>query len=1174
MNNIWTKNQKQAISAKGGSIIVSAAAGSGKTECLSERIVKLISDSANPRDINRLLMVTFTNSAAEQMKQKINKKLGLLVLKKPNNNHIKYQQMFLGQANICTVHSFCSKLIRENFNLLSISKNFKISDENEISAFKNEVMERILEEYYTKSSEEFINLSESINSKYDDSCLSKLIADVYEFSRSLPFPEVWFKEIEEKFSTENIERNNSIKVVVGYAKDSVNFLKNMSKNLLKNKNSKLYLKTLNSDIQIFLDLENAILKNKWNLIRETLQNTCFSRLPSVKTGNKQNILEYRNKSKKVIKELLDLFSKTEKDVKNDILVTRRLIRPLFKLVRNFESELWKLKIQKNFLEFSDLEHLTLKLLVEKTNENNKFIKTALAKEISCDFDEILIDEYQDTNEIQDIIFKSISQNEENLFVVGDVKQSIYSFRQARPEIFINRKKMSKTYDEEIPLFPAKISLKENFRSDEKIINFINFIFTNLMTTETSEINYKKDETMETLNKNIESNSTPTTIHVLETKDLGEKELIEIEANHIAKTIKEMVLSKYNIKENNKIRPVRYEDFCILLRSTRSYCEVFKKALLDVSIEVYSENADNFFDLAEVSMIMSFLRSINNPTDDISLVATAMSPIFGFTANQMALIREKNGANIYTSIKNSSQNNTKCFDLLNKLDELRKISQELKISKLIDYVYDEFFIFSFIISESDGENKIKNLKFLISLAKKTEESGYNSLSSFLGFVDKLKENNITVKGFPKTSLGGNAVKIMSIHRAKGLEFPICIVANCSFKFHVENADTLLHPSLGIGLKIFDIENISQYKTIQREAILIENKNSQVSEELRILYVAMTRAKEKLIFTVSTNNFEKKIQKLSLYNSNKIWSYGVKHAKSFGDWLLLMAIRYFSEESPDFDDPGLKIKNFDNKNNLSIKIIRKNQSKNIDSFENEEERKDKIERRDSCNANKLHLKFLKRFNFKYKQQELVNIPAKISVTELLNDCNEELGIIFKPKFLGGNQFSTLEIGSIQHKFLQLVDFKKAKLNIAQCISEFVKANLLTKEESENLDIEKLRSFFNSKICERIIKSKNFLREYHFMVNMEAGKINPNISEKFKEKTVILQGAVDCAFEENGKIIIVDYKTDKIIKSSRLINKYKKQLKLYKYAISKCMEKPVKEMIIYSFALEKSLVLCENE
>jgi ATP-dependent helicase/nuclease subunit A len=1231
MSKKWTKSQEMAIKAKGGWIIVSAAAGSGKTECLSERIISLVLNTSRPCDITRLLVVTFTKAAAEQMRQRIKSKLCHLILKHPANNYLRYQQMLLCHANIGTVHSFCNKLVRENFNSLSISRNFRIADASEILTLEDEAIKKILEEFYKECSAEFIALVENINSQYDDSKLVELIKNVYKFSRSLPSPVNWFEEIKRKLSVKDVKNNNYIEIILEYATESINFLLELCRSFLEDKDVEAYFKVLNADLQIFLNLKNVILNKNWDFIKREIDEICFLRLPSIKMceKEKQKISEYRKKVKETTKNLTRLFCKSWQHIEDDIDKTYNLICPLFELVKKLEAELWKIKKQRNLLDFSDLEHLTLKLLVKEIKHNKEIVKTDLATEISRDFDEILVDEYQDTNEIQDMIFRSISKNEKNLFLVGDIKQSIYSFRQARPEIFVRKKKLAKTYDEANATFPAKISLGENFRSHREIIDFINFVFMDLMTLKTSPIDYKKDEIMRfpesnTCEQKVDQKESSVTICVVESEYSTEKQRIKIEADYIAKSIKDMVESRYMIKDGTKIRPAQYKDFCILLRNTKNSCEIFKKALQTASIEVHSENTDNFLDLPEILMILSFLRCINNPTDDISLTATVMSPIFGFTADQIALIRQKNReTNMYTCIKKSSENDANCARFLKELSRLRRISQEIGISRLISYIYSNFFVFSFVKMESGGKDKIKNLRSLISFARKIEESGRDDLSNFLKFIDKIIKDDITLSDFRPVSTDKNCVKITSIHKAKGLEFPVCIVANCSCSFHIENNDTLLHPQLGVGLKIFDVETMCKYRTVQREAILIKNKGSQISEELRILYVAMTRAKNKLIFSLSTKNLEKDFSKLLLYKaSDGIKSHLIKNASNFGDWLSFVSVKHpYNNPFKEMSDHG-KLNFLNESCSLEVKIIKQEdfctnlddkecqklddttvkkgksnlysngKNKNFydekittqkESFiENEPDLcQDKrfydekiTARKEFHNANKIRLKLLKRFTFEQKEQKIIHVPTKVSVTELCDNFHEDLPRLnIKPKFLAYQKFSSLEIGSAQHKFLQLANFKKARENIRSHILELLKSKFLTVKESENLNIKKLESFLNSKICSRILNSKNFLREYHFIVDIAAEKINPNLTEKYKGQMVVLQGAVDAAFEENGKMVIVDYKTDKTKSPSELAAKYKKQLGLYGYAISKCTEKPIGEIIIYSIELEKSLVLWKN-
>ncbi|MDR3178853.1 MAG: helicase-exonuclease AddAB subunit AddA [Oscillospiraceae bacterium] len=1178
-NSIFTKNQKEAITAKGGTILISAAAGSGKTEVLSQRILEHISNPLNPININQLLIVTFTNAAAEQMKQRIHRKLRNMLKNDAKNLHLKRQQMLIPQTYIGTIHGFCHKIIRENFNLLPfLSQDFKIANTNEISLLKDEAIKEILEESYKEASEDFINLVKITNSNYSDSHLMNLVLKTYEFSNSFPCFENWFNNTEKKLysAIENTGNNIWKKFIKNHICNTLNYLKHIANCILllskKNKNfPDLYLKLVYSDIEIFESLKNIILKNNWVEIQNFFKNIKFKRLPAYKYEIKQIIVEYRKKIKYIIEKSSIFMYKNENDFINDTKKTIEIIKPLFTLCRKFKNKLQELKIKKNLLDFSDLEHLTLSLLIEKNNSNseNLYKKTQLAKEISLDFNEILVDEYQDTNEIQNLIFQSISKKEENLFIVGDVKQSIYSFRQACPEIFINKKQISKNYNEENPIFPSKIALKKNFRSGANIIKFVNFTFSHLMTLKTSMIDYKKEEAIEISKKNSDTSSVE--VNIIKTENLSEEEKIKIEAKHIANIIQKMILSEYEILDDNLRRKVEYKDFCILLRNTAdSHVNIMIKAFKKASINVYFENSTNFFEKKEISMVISLLEIIDNPMQDISIVATLISPIFKFTLDEISEIRSFcKKESFYVAVKNIAFKNKKCRYFLEKIKNIKNFSKTLEISKFIIYIYDEFSLFSLMRYEDDSENKIANLKFFISISKELEEKGHNSISSFLRFIKKIKKNNNFCKPYSKNIK--NAVKITSIHRAKGLEFPICILANCSFKFYNETDDTLLHSTLGIGINLFNMENMTKHETIHKNLISIKNREAQIAEELRVFYVALTRAKEKLILTFTNNNILSTLEKLSVDSSKELHPLTIKNANSFSDWILLIALRHpFGSILREMT--GITNIFEENKDNIKLTIINDKIIEKIfkDNCRNLKENIGKnIE--EKLNYEELREKFLKRFNFKYKYKNCLNIPEKISVSKICKTNLDISDFFLKPKFLSRKNVTSLEIGNIHHKFLNFANFKKAKKNLKEHIFYLVKHGILTKEESQILNEEKLKKFFESKLCNRIISSNCVLKEYDFTVDIKTEEIQTEVFSKIKNKKIIVEGVIDCVFEENNKITVVDYKTDNIQNLSKnLMDSYLKQLKLYVLASEKCFGKKVNDAILYFLSTNNEINL----
>jgi ATP-dependent helicase/nuclease subunit A len=916
-------------------------------------------------------------------------------------------------------------------------------------------------------------------------------------------------------------------------------------------------------------------------------------------------LEYRKKIKETIEKLKKLFSINEAEYYEDFCKLFPLIRSLFYAVKKFKEELKKFKLKKNILDFGDLEHLLLKLLVidkdayaeiatpyayiaqtgnQQTLNSSTgkiLVKTKLAQNLSEEFDEILIDEYQDTNEIQDLIFRAISKQEKNLFIVGDAKQSIYGFRQAMPEIFIKKKETYELYNQIMPIFPAKIILEKNFRSKKEIIDAVNFIFDQLMSCDIGGINYDQEEKMVAGIENSKNKAAPLEqkekslyLNIIESENSGE-ELDVIEARYTAQIINKMVSEGYKVQDGDTSRPVKFSDFCILFRNTKQHMETFKR-ILEESMSVCSDTSENFFALREITTVISLLRVIDNPVQDIPLLAVLTGPIFGFSLDELAQIRSKDKENaLFISIKNTA--NSHCIYFLEKLEEYRNLAKTLTISHLLDYIYYKLGIISMIQVFDNGNSKVANLKRFLLYARDYERSAQNnSLSGFLNLIDKLEANQTNLEGNSAESKSENAVKIMSIHRSKGLEFPICILANCSRKFHKDHEDLLLHPKLGIGMKIRDLEKMYQYTTLQREAISLEIKKEETSEELRILYVALTRAKQKLILLSTVKNLTKTLQRLSIgiASHKKTLAFTIKNCQSFTDWLLLCALRhpsgdilremiYMENEIVEITEGNWEIEI------VTSKIIAQKDSSDPPGPEKAHSDPDIIKK--SVCDHEIFLELSRRFDYYYDKKDLLGIPAKISVSELAKSYNSDsYEANLKPSFLDSQKHTATERGSALHYFLQVADFNKAKNNLKNYCFELIKTGILSEQQKTMLDFEKLHIFFQSDLVKRILASPYVLREYRFTVDIKSSTIKKDLTGNLKDELVVLQGAIDCIFEEDGYIVIVDYKTDKTKTTKKLVELYSHQLNLYRYAIERCTDKKVKSCIIYSFDLGKEIII----
>lgn len=1171
----WTENQKLAIDATGGAVLVSAAAGSGKTAVLVERVIDRITNSENPIDADRLLIVTFTRAAANEMKERISARIDELIRQQPHNQALQRQHILLERASISTIHSFCSELIRQNFYRLNISSDFRIADDAELKIIKHNVMTELLNDLYAQADKGFIDFVETFSSIRDDKAIEGIILKLHNFLLSHPFPEQWLNKKAAMYSPDiPVEETVWGSSIIDYARDAVSYCSRLTERSLciAEQDDALYAK---ASKQLFIDkgyfevLSDKLKMGKWNEIALFVSSFENGRLSTPRgysdDPNKIRISANREILKKVMKTLKGLFVCTAEECTEDIAALSPIVKALFNSVQEFSARFAEKKRELNIADFNDLEHLALKLLV--TYDENAPKLTDIALSIRESFDEVMVDEYQDVNEVQDIIFSAVSRNEENLFVVGDVKQSIYRFRQAMPEIFIHRKNGMKLYDKNTNEFPAKIILDKNFRSRSGVTDAVNFVFSHLMSEKAGDINYTEEEKLvagATYNPN---NEATTYLHILDL-DTYDCDMNTAEARHIADIIYSNVNSTL-IKDGDSERPATFGDFCILLRNANKQSADFVRELTALGIPATADAPENFLSTYEISVMTALLNVLDNPIQDIPLLAVMMSPIYGFTPDDLADIRLKTpNGKLYNAVKNMAQGgNISCKQFLNDLIELRRIAATCPADTLIKIIYERTGFTSIVLSMTNGESRLNNLRLLQEYAKSCEDSGYKGLSSFIGFINKLiMQGNDLPCACNSSANGMNAVRIMSIHRSKGLEFPICIIANLSRNFSDRDKrdDVLLHSELGLGVRRKDRQLMCKYSTMPRNAVRLEIERDERSEELRVLYVAMTRAKEKLIMITSLKNPAKVIGDLSasLTGAEKLAPYTVLNCSSMSDWIISCALMHRSGRIlreiagdpffiPPSDDPL-----------WDIEIISDNAE--VDEEDSPSDETEFAEMPPNTDNEFLQL-ITQRLNKPYKYAVLHSLPVKVAASALAEKGKEyEYLTVSRPAFMRESGMTPAERGTAIHAFMQFADLNKALASFDDELLRLKNEGFLTEKECNAVDKPLILKFLESDIMQRISRSDKLYREYRFTVKINAKRVDPTLNDELGDETVILQGAVDLAFEENGSIVIVDYKTDNIKEISELKEKYSEQVLLYKEAMEQCTALSVSQCILYSFKL----------
>ncbi len=1171
MNRVWTQEQQNAIDARRGTLLVSAAAGSGKTAVLVQRVIERLTDPVHPSDADKLLVVTFTKAAAVEMRERIAAELSRLLSENPFNRRLQRQQLLLAHAQISTIHSFCSEIVRQNFYKLNISPDFRIVDDSELTLLKSKAIAQVMEWNYEHQDKAFSDLIEAFTSDRDDNRMIQMIEDLYMFTRSHPFPEKWLKETAAMyFDVQNVASTVWGETLLRYAKEAIDYCISLITHALMlmrgdTKILEAYEGTFQGDLAELCKLKETVESGTWDEISDKVIHVSFARLPTLR-GYKEDTLKMqisncREQAKETIyKKLSKLFCVTEKETKEDLSHLSPIVQKLIDITNQFAEVLQGLKAERNAADFGDLEHWTLKLLVKNTKDG--FVRTQEAERLSEQFDEVMVDEYQDTNQTQDMLFRAVSQNERNLFMVGDVKQSIYSFRQAMPKIFLERKQSFQEYRRELDIYPAYLVLDKNFRSRNTVTDTINFVFSQIMSSHVGDVTYKGKEWLVSGAQYPAHEGCQTMLDLI---DLGavqeetEENISTVESIHIANTIHKMMNEGFLITENGKQRPVRYGDFCILLRSANRHASDYARELEKQGIPAWTDTKNGFFSTVEIAVILSLLRVIDNPLQDIALAAVLMSPIYGLTVDDMALVRESNRKqSLYLACQKFSNHHMQVAAFLNDLEQYRTMAATMPADRLLQVIYQKSGYLHMVQTMRYGQGRLANLQMLIEYAKQFEQAGYHGLSGFIRYIDRLQKQDADLPSASVIAETADAVKIMSIHRSKGLEFPICILARCGQQFNREQSDALLHPYLGLGVKLRDFQTYCRYTTLPREAIALEINREKISEEMRILYVAMTRAKEKLIMVAALKNLDKRLEKavsqLSIDGKQKPFVVG--RASSFADWLISCALCH-----PD----GYKLRERIMANNIMIQYSSEQQwninvvlPSKVEDIQEEREQEEEIIPLDEDLLKRLQ----QQLDFQYPQILLTKLPAKVTASGLAEQNLQETIALSRPRFMSGFGLTPAERGIALHQFMQFADYKLAESNAKAECERMMMQGFLTPKQAQAVDVKKVERFFTSDLGKRMNQANWLKREKRFMIEMPLSKIEVSLPQSLQEETVILQGAVDCVFEEEGQLIIVDFKTDRVFDVSKLWDRYRTQLELYAFAMEQTFIKPVKECLLYSF------------
>ncbi|AXU78425.1 TPA: helicase-exonuclease AddAB subunit AddA [Clostridioides difficile] len=1268
----WTKEQLEVIESRECNLLVAAAAGSGKTAVLVERIIQMITSRENPIDIDKLLVVTFTNAAASEMRERIGDAIGKALDENPENKHLQNQLVLLNKSSITTIHSFCLDVIKSNFHRINLDPNFRIGDQTECAILKQEAIEEVFEDLYEERDEGFLNLVESYAERGGDKEVQDIILGIYSFAMASPEPKKWLIDSAERFNIdENFDFSQSIwaRAILDTVKIEINGLCLNMERALKEVESIEELETFAEKLSVeykkIADISQACNKS-WDEAYKKMASMSFENYvkgvkriskdaPSYIKESKEKAKTIRDKTKKSLESIVSAtFNKDNDSIREEIKYLYNIVKPISSVVLRFEEEYSNKKREKGIIDFNDIEHFALNILTD-VDEKGNIVPSDIAVGYRNKFYEIFIDEYQDSNLVQEVLLKAVANTETpNRFMVGDVKQSIYRFRQAKPELFLQK---YNNYNDKKGSSHRKIMLYKNFRSREEVVDAVNYIFENIMNENIGEIEYTEKERLnlgadfnvDTDEKSIIGGATE--IHLIQKdnkldddiindkddrinnkeNEIEEEEKldnIQLEARMVGNIIKDLM----KVNEDGKIqkvydkgidgyRPVEFRDIVILLRATSAWAPVFADELMNMDIPTYADVGVGYFDTIEIKTILSLLQIIDNPMQDIPLISVLKSPIFGFTPEDLIDIRVQSKDKIFYEVLKStaeydgftdSQNENesefipseecinKSKDFLIKLKEFKEKSMYMSTDEFIWYLYTRTGYYAYVGALPGGSQRQANLKVLFERAKQFEETSLKGIFNFVNFIEKLKKSSSDMGSAKTLGENANVVRIMSIHKSKGLEFPVVICSAMGKNFNTQDfkKSILYHHNLGYGPQFVDYERRISFPSIAKEALKSKINIENLSEEMRVLYVAFTRAKEKLIITGSTRNIQDSIKRWSngIESLDTISQYEILKGKNFLDWIMPCVLRHRDLYNL-LEEVGLDaVFNVEHNSKWYGKLWNKNdilvEKKSDEEKESIEEILEKIDV-DNPDSD-YYSEIEEKLNYIYPYEFSTRKPATISVTEikkiqnnyeeeLINTIFEQKVILKKPLFIQNEEerekISGTERGTIVHLVMEVLDLKNVSSvnDIKSQIRGFVSKGIITEKQASIVNPYKIYKFFASNIGKRMLNAEIINREksIYAQVNMKdiyiyEKLINNDDKKLYDNESVMLRGIVDAYFEEDNQIVLVDYKTDFVNEENinQIIEKYKKQLDLYADIIETLTGKSVKEKCIYLFGVDEAV------
>lgn len=1183
----WTDEQLAAIESFGSPTIVSAAAGSGKTAVLVERTIRLLCDEKMNIPADRLLAVTFTNDAASQMSQKLSQEIDARAEMFPDDMWIQRQQSLLRLAEITTINSFCYNLVKDNLSETDFHSGLRILEENEAEMLCDRALTAVLEREYSENSAEIEELI-SLFCRENDASLRNMVLKLYSFLRALPFRKNWIDGVMKSLRNKEAVK----KLLDGIRKEVLELCDAISATADRLVYTAESLEYHSGAKAIFLE-NSALAENTVKIIRDAppkeaasiAGNIVWKQLRARQTklekesasqiedGIYQTAKDCQERLKEQFKELSEVADFSEEQVTDEAAEAADSLEKLYMLCEKLDAELNAMKVERNAVDFADTELICVSLLVNCDSEGN-LTRTPLAEEIvrSERYRVILIDEFQDVNNLQEVIFRAVSDSDDltepgkNLFVVGDVKQSIYRFRQANPYIFMRMREMGKSPESSV----RELLLRKNFRSRKSVLDFCNYVFSALMSKRLGETDYNEEESLINGSEFI----TPDCPTEIITVDSGEdSDFSELEFTAVSRRIRQLIDSGAEVVDGGVSRPCRPSDFCVLTRNNvtgSKLSEIFGKE----GLKVLASDTSGYLRSREISLLLNLLAVISNPMQDVPLASVMLSPIMGFSDDDAAKLRIfSRDDKLYKimlavsqgSYSASEELKKKCTDGVELLKKLSVLASGLTLTRLIRKIYDVTDIFVAASAYEDGEQKCANLYLLLEYARSYEKSSAEGVSGFLRYIDYISKSGGDFEQALTVTETSEAVTVKTVHRSKGLEYPFVFICQTGKRFNKTdlNGQMLLNTEAGVGFSYYDYNTLTKRRTAFWKQVRSANASELLSEELRLLYVALTRAKERLFIVLDIG--EKQVSRIKRLSYEM--PYGqipaslASRAECTADWLMLAMMKH-----PDFvalrSKLGGGLYTDSACESPPIRVIPMPQSESI-----EEKPEAKDVRPDSGLVKALRESFAISLNTRLTENE-----AKLTVSEIVKD--DALSFFPKVPSLDESleELSAAQIGTLTHKFMQFCRFEEAETDLEAEISRLKESSVFTEKEAESIDRKGVRGFFESSVYGRLKKSGKVLRERRFIVKFDDIDVDESLKKIYSGTDGMLQGIADCLFEEDDGYVLVDYKTDKVSSAIQLAEKYSGQLSLYKAAFNVLLDKPIKSSYIYSFRLGEGIEIKE--